>query len=182
MNRRAAIEQIYREHFPFVWKSLHRLGVPDRDLSDAAQDVFMIAYRKLDGFEGRSKMTTWLYGIALRVASDRRRSATARREVLDSAPGATLADVSTDVSGLIERRQARRLLEAILDELPLEQRAVFTAFELDQMSGEQIAELLAIPLGTVWSRLRLARETFRRSIHRLRARERAHLDETGGVP
>jgi hypothetical protein len=80
-------------------------------------------------------------------------------------------DESADVAAQAERRQAAEILESILDALPIEQRAVFTLFELDGMSGEAIAELLDIPLGTVYSRLRLAREAFQRSVTRLRARQ-----------
>jgi RNA polymerase sigma-70 factor (ECF subfamily) len=71
-----------------------------------------------------------------------------------------------------ERREGLAMLEAILDELPLEQRAVFTLFELDGLSGDGIAEMLEIPLGTVYSRLRIAREQFKKTVTRLQARDR----------
>ena len=70
----------------------------------------------------------------------------------------------------------------LLDELELSQRAVFTLFELDGLSGEEIAELLAIPLGTVYSRLRLARETFRRTLERQRAQEHFRMNAVRGTP
>jgi len=163
-------ERVYREQFRFVWRSLRRLGVPDPDLPDAVHDVFVVVHRKLGQFETRSKLTTWLYAICLRTASDRRRSSRHTREVLQERIEATAAE--PDASAFVERREALELLDALLAEMPLEQRAVFTCFELDGMSGEEIAELLAVPLGTVWSRLRLARDTFRQSVTRLRARER----------
>src|SRR5262249_42330543 len=68
-----------------------------------------------------------------------------------------------------ERNQAARLVERVLDDLPLEQRAVFTLFELEEMSGDAIAELLDLPVGTVHSRLRLARVAFRRALARVTA-------------
>jgi len=67
-------EETYRAHFAFVWRSLRRLGVAEDDAADAAQDVFIIVHRKLPEFAGRSKLTTWLYGICFRVASERRRA------------------------------------------------------------------------------------------------------------
>jgi RNA polymerase sigma-70 factor (ECF subfamily) len=79
--------------------------------------------------------------------------------------------MADDASSVMERRQGVELLDAVLAEMPLEQRAVFGCFELEGMSGEQIAELLGLPLATVWSRLRLARDSFRQSVARLRARE-----------
>jgi RNA polymerase sigma-70 factor (ECF subfamily) len=172
--------EVYDEHFRFVWRSLRRLGVRECDVADAVQDVFVVVHRRLGEFEGRSKVTTWLYGICFRVAKDRRRLAHVRREVGDSSE--TLADRSderVDVAGEAERKEGLALLEAILDEMPLEQRAVFTLFELETMTGEAIAEMLGVPLGTVYSRLRIARDVFKRALGRLQARER-FLARAGG--
>ena len=66
-------EHVFVHHFDFVWRSLGRLGVPPEGIEDAAQDVFLVVHRRLADFEGRSSLTTWLYGIALRVARDHRR-------------------------------------------------------------------------------------------------------------
>src|ERR1700744_32306 len=85
------------------------------------------------------------------------------------------ADERVDVAAAAERKQGLALLETILDEMPIDQRAVFTLFELDDQGGEAIAEMLEIPLGTVYSRLRIAREHFQRSLRRLQARERFRL-------
>jgi RNA polymerase sigma-70 factor (ECF subfamily) len=170
MSDTLTLRAVYDEHFPFVWRSLRRLGVPESDVPDAAQEVFLVVHRKLGEFEGRAKLTTWLYAIVLRVAQDRRKKAFDRRRVDDEDAITTLED-GVDPSAQVEQRQRLALLERLLDELPLEQRAVFTLFELDAMSGESIAELLEIPLGTVYSRLRLAREAFAKSAARHRARE-----------
>lgn len=165
------LRSIYEEHFHFVWRSLRRLGVREADVPDAVQDVFLVVHRKLAEFEGRSKVTTWLFGISLRVARDRQKLAHVRRHVDDEQAVLDHIDESVDIVGEAERRQAAAILEGILDELPIEQRAVFTMFELESLGGDAIAELLDIPLGTVYSRLRLAREAFQRSVARLRARE-----------
>src|SRR5512139_586986 len=165
------LRAIYDEHVAFVWRALRRLGVRESDLPDAVQDVFLVVHRKLPEFEGRSKMSTWLFGIAMRVARDRSKLAHVRRQVGDEEAVLAFVDENADVAAQAERRQAAEMLEAILDALPLEQRAVFTLFELDGMSGDAIAELLEIPLGTVYSRLRLAREAFQRSVARLKARQ-----------
>lgn len=173
-------ETVYREHFRFVWRSLRRLGVPESDVADAAQDVFMVVHRRLDEFEGRSKMTTWLFGICLNVARDRKKLAHNRRRSDDDGPLDDAADETTDVAAEAERRQGMRLLESLLDLLPLEQRAVFTLFEMEGLGGEAIAEMLDIPVGTVHSRLRLAREAFERNLKRFHARDRFRLASAGG--
>ncbi|HEY3498343.1 MAG TPA: sigma-70 family RNA polymerase sigma factor [Polyangiaceae bacterium] len=170
----AAFESVYRAHFRFVWRSLRRLGVPERDVPDAVQEVFVVVHRKLAEFDETSRVTTWLYAIALRVASDRRRRACERHEVL-GVP-AESASSNPAESELADRRA---LLERALDALPLEQRAVFTLFELDGMQGHEIATLLDVPVATVHSRLRLARETFRRVVARARARETFELVRSG---
>lgn len=174
-----AFRAIYEAHFRFVWRALRRLGVRESDVPDAVQEVFLVVHRKLPSFEGRSKMTTWLYGISLRVARDRQKLAHARRSVADHDAIAAQVDEGADVGAHAEKRQAHALLERILSDMPLEQRAVFTSFELDGMSGDEIAEMLDVPLGTVYSRLRLAREAFQKNVDRIRARERFRIAEGG---
>lgn len=175
-----SFSEIYDEHFRFVWRSLRRLGVSESDVADAVQDVFLVVHRRLGEFEGRSKVSTWLYGIAFRVARDRRRLAHVRRQVDDEAAIEESADDRVDVAAEAERKQGMERLEALLDELPIEQRAVFTLFELEAMSGDAIAEALDIPLGTVYSRLRIARDQFRKSVARIQARERFRSATAGG--
>ena len=167
-----SFQEIYDDHFRFVWRSLRRLGVPESDVADAVQDVFIVVHRRLGEFERRSKVSTWLYGICYRVARDCRRSAHVRRRVDDDGQIEERADDRADVAAAAEHRQGLALLEAILDELPIDQRAVFTLFELESMGGETIAETLEIPLGTVYSRLRIAREAFRRALGRFQAKDR----------
>lgn len=169
------VEDVYREHFGFAWRSLRHLGVAEADVEDAAQDVFVVVHGKLATFEHRAQITTWIYGICMNVAQARRRRAHVRRE-LPTDPASIPVDESRveQADDALERRQAEDMLDRILDTLPVEQRAVFTLFELDGRSSEEIAELCAIPIGTVYSRLRLAREAFRRATARLEARERFH--------
>jgi RNA polymerase sigma-70 factor (ECF subfamily) len=165
---RESFEAVYRRHFAFTWRLLRSLGVPERDLADAAQDVFVVVHRKLDEFDFRCRVTTWLYGICLRVASGRRRLAPNRHESLGDALEHTLEGQAAPSPELAEQRA---LLRRALDAMPTEQRAVFCLFELEGMTGEEIAELLDVNAATVHSRLRLARETFRRIVRRTRVRE-----------
>jgi DNA-directed RNA polymerase specialized sigma24 family protein len=70
---RLSFADIYREHFDLVWRSLRHLGVTPPALDDAVQEVWMVVYRQLPQFEGRSRVTTWLFGVALNVARSQRR-------------------------------------------------------------------------------------------------------------
>lgn len=156
---------IYDEHVAFVFRSLFRLGVFDRMVPDAAQEVFTVAFRTLDRFEGRSSMRTWLFGIARRVASDVRRSAPARLEVLEETSNEA-PDSKQDVAIWCERREAIARAEALLTTLPEEQRLVFWLFEIEEWTGAEIAEAVDASVPTVHSRLRLAREAIRRRLER----------------
>jgi RNA polymerase sigma-70 factor (ECF subfamily) len=167
------VEDIYREHFDSVWRSLRHLGVAESDVEDAVQDVFVVVHAKLNTFEHRAQITTWIYGICIRVAQARRLRAHARRELPTDPRELPLEEADDQsVDETYERREAERLLDSILDTLPIEQRAVFTLFELEGRSCEEIAQLCEIPIGTVYSRLRLSREAFKRAAARLEARER----------
>ncbi len=163
-------EDVYEEHFEFVWRTLRRLGVPAADLPDVAQEVFLVVHRRLADFEERAKVTTWLFRISARAARDRRRRAHVRREVAAEDSVAEAADPSADPNVKLERADDHALLEQALAALDQEQREVFTAFELEGMTGHAIAAALEIPLGTVYSRLRLGRERFRQGIARAAAR------------
>jgi RNA polymerase sigma-70 factor, ECF subfamily len=153
----AAYTSLYRQHFAFVWRSLRRLGIDERELPDGAQEVFLIVFRRLPELDLDSKLTTWLYAVCLRVASDWRRRAHRRHELIgvETHQPEGVSDEEPRV------RELRALLCKALDAMPMEQRAVFVAFELEGLSGEEIADALRVPIPTVHSRLRLARERFR---------------------
>jgi RNA polymerase sigma-70 factor, ECF subfamily len=157
-----SFQGLYEEHLDFVWRTLRRLGVPPPDLPDVAQEVFLVVYRRLPDFEPRARVTTWLFPICLHAARDRRRRAHVRREVPREEHD--LEDPAPLPGNDLERQDDLSLFEAALSDMNLDQRAVFVLFELEDLRGEDIAATLAIPLGTVYSRLRLARAAFRSSV------------------
>src|SRR3954469_11676826 len=117
------LRDLLDEHFELVWRTLRRLGVPVSDLDDAVQQVFLVVRRKVSAIES-GKEKPFIFQIAFRVASDARRTVRRRREVFDS----TLldgVDSSLGPEALVERKRARALLDLVLDELPIELRAVF---------------------------------------------------------
>jgi RNA polymerase sigma-70 factor (ECF subfamily) len=161
----ATFPEVYRAHFRFVWRTLGRLGAREADLLDLTQNVFIVVHRQLAGFEGRSELTTWLFSICRLVVKDYLRSAPIRREVLvDVGELSKRVGASDSPLRRLDSDDLGRTLEAILDRLPEKLRTAFVLFELDEMSGEDIAQLLEVPVGTVRSRLRLAREAFQREV------------------
>src|SRR5882672_886762 len=165
-------EALYEEHFDFVWRSLRRLGIPAPSIDDAVQDVFLVVHRRLGEFEGRSSVKTWLFGIALRVASVHRRAAARRpTEPLTEEPADAAAPPAAEA--LSEAREAARLVHQLLDCLDEDRRAVFVLSELEQMTAPEISMALGVNLNTVYSRLRLARRDFDAALARHRARRPA---------
>ena len=147
-------------HYDFTWRSLRRLGVAQADSDDAAQQVFLVASRKAGSIRSGC-VRAFLFQTALRVAADFRRACRRRREEsIDDLECSNVADTSPLSDELIELQRARERLDQILDNMSLEVRAVFVLHEIDQMTMNDIASLIGIPVGTVASRLRRARQVF----------------------
>ena len=164
-SREALFRELYDSNFRLVWRALSRLGVHESDLMDLTQKVFLTAYLKLPQFEGRSLLSTWLWGICRRVASSYRRSGSVRYEV---ATDPVSLEVSAEQQGAVTPEQdlVQDTVDSILSKLSEPQRVVFTLFEVDELDGREIATLLNISIGTVRSRLRYARKLFRREVQR----------------
>lgn len=163
-------DAVYAEHFDFVWRSVRRLGVHPPSTDDVVQDTFLIAYRKLSSFEGRSTLRSWLFGIARRVVSDHRRSKRRRPEAELSEGGTLRTETADGPHAMTAAREAAAMLQHFLESLPEEQREVFVAVEIEQMSAPEFEAASGVKLNTVYSRLRLARAAFERAADQHRQR------------
>lgn len=162
-----SLAEIFREYAPFVWRGLRRLGIPESDVEDVCQEVFVVVHRKLGDFEGRSSLKTWIYGICARTASDYRRSGRVRREVVtDAPPDAPQEGGQHDAVAL---RQARATLDKILDQLDDDKRSVFVLYEIEELTMAEVSEALGCPLQTAYSRLHAARKVVEAGVARARA-------------
>ncbi len=161
---------IFMANHAFVCRSLSYFGVGAANVEDLAQEVFLVLHRRLEDFDRGQDLRSWLFGIARRVAAGYRRRAYHVRERVTAEPHAEGISPDSPEENA-EHARARDRMEAILERMTLDQRAVFVMFELDGMTGAEIAELMDCPLQTVFSRLRRARETFERHVSRLRATE-----------
>jgi len=159
---------LVRSELTWVWRLLRRIGLSPADADDAAQQVFLVVARR--GTEVSSgRIRPFLYGTALRVAANARRSLRRRREVAnESAVDAALHEVELD--DVVEQRRARALLDELLAELPAELRRVLVLAEIEQLTAKQIGELEGVPQGTAASRLRRARAAFYALLEREQAR------------
>ena len=161
---------LYEQQFRYVFRTLRRLGAAPAEADDLVQEVFTVVFQRLADYDRNRPIEPWLFGIAFRVASTHRRRRS--RRVPEVALGAReLAD--EDAAGpeaSLGDRRARELVLRALDALSLDQRAVFVMHEIDEQPIPVVAETLAIPLNTAYSRLRAARAGFAARVRRLEGR------------
>ncbi len=175
----SAQRQLYESHADFVRRLVIRLGIPIADADDLVQETFIVAFRKWAEFEqrrpagsqaGATTERTWLYAIAVRVAAGARRRGRVRRFLgLDQAPEP--ADPVSPAT-LLERAEARRQVHRLLEGIGEKKRTVFVLFELEGLSGEEIAAVVDCPVKTVWTRLFHARREFLQRLAREELKDR----------
>jgi RNA polymerase sigma-70 factor (ECF subfamily) len=174
----SAQRQLYESHANFVRRLVLRLGTPAADADDLVQETFVIAFRHWSKFDPRrfassdmaSAERTWLYAIAVRVAAGARRRARLRR-FLGLEEIAEPRDPTTPAS-LFERAEARRRVRRLLEGIGEKKRTAFVLFELEGLSGEEIARVVGAPVKTVWTRLFHARREFLERLAREELRDR----------
>jgi RNA polymerase sigma-70 factor (ECF subfamily) len=177
------IDRLFEEHADFVRRAVINLAGPGMDADDLVQDVFVQVFRGWDRFEGRSSVRTWLYGVALGVVRNARRRARFRRFLgLDAAEAAEPFEPEAQPDAQLERREAKQVVHAVLEKLPEKKRTVLVLFELEGLSGEEIAEVVGCPVQTVWTRLFRARQEFARQLERHEQLERSRDPLSGRKP
>jgi RNA polymerase sigma-70 factor, ECF subfamily len=171
-DRAAQFKRMFEAEFGYVWGSLHRLGVHPSNVEDVTHDVFLQVYSKLNAYDPARPIRPWLFGFAFRAASEYRREARHRREVMGVDHDAIHSGPTPEAAvGTAEEGQ---LVMTALTLVPVERRAVLIAYELDAMPMKEIAASLEIPLHTAYSRLRVAREEFAAAIRSLEAPQSRH--------
>lgn len=168
---------LFSEHADFVWRALRRHGVPERELDDARQEVFIVVFRRLSTFEGRSSMRSWMYGIAVRVAMSMRRRAFFRRELLNVPQPEEHA--THDMFETYAQKQALERLKVALSSLRHAQREVFVLYELEGMTIAETAAAMGVPENTALYRLYAARRALS---SRLQRTTRPPLSAAGADP
>jgi RNA polymerase sigma-70 factor (ECF subfamily) len=172
-GERARLPSLSNDDLSYVWFSLRRLGVPERDLEDVAQDVVVVFYQRAGDFDPARPLRPWLFGIAARVAANHVRLARHTREHLAGDGMPEPADDAPAAEAKLETEEARRLVIQCLQVLDPDRRAVFVMHDIDGIPIPEVAAVLSIPLNTAYSRLRLAREQFKATLQRERLRRGA---------
>ena len=150
-------EQIYDERFGDVERWVRALGGRSPDVSDLAQDVFIVAFRRLSEFDGQN-VAGWLYQITRRKMRDYRRLSWIKHLFTNrNASTFESAALGADQLQQVDNNEKQVLLDRILNKLPAEQRAAFVLFELDGLTGAEIALVQQVPINTVWARIHRAR-------------------------
>ena len=180
---RPSFESVYRAHGRTVARWAIRLLGPKTDFEDVVQDVFLVVRRRLPEFRGDAEITTWLYEITVRVVQRWRMRArwwswvTGRGQSPGrgrmAEPLAPTAESPSDPHALLEARERTRTLYQLLDELSEAQRTTFILFEIEGLSGAQIAEITGTKVNAVWVRLSRARRKFMERMRAWEERERS---------
>lgn len=163
---RPSFEQVYEAEFATVWRTVRRFGVPSHAIEDVVQQVFVAIYRQLEHYEGRCALSTWVFAIVLRTVSNHRRAHRRKgaAHALSSHVSSEAELIATGDSPLeqAEKCQATEIAHELLSRMDANKANTFVMFEILGFTVPEIAQASAVPVNTVYSRLRHAREEFGR--------------------
>ena len=171
-SRDAKFREIYEGWFDHVVKWLYALGVPGSDTEDLAQEIFLVVRRTLSRFDG-GNLAAWLYKISQLTVRDHRRRAWFKNLVIrrQDADIASIPHSAEGPAGNYEQAENRRMFQRLVARMSEKLRTTFVLFEIEGYSGEEIADIQDIPLGTVWTRLHHARKQFWKLVNEQRLSE-----------
>jgi RNA polymerase sigma-70 factor (ECF subfamily) len=168
----AAFEALMRRYNRTLFRTARAILRDDAEAEDALQEAYIQAFRAIGTFRGEAKLSTWLARVVANEALMRRRKRARRAEIVPLIPGSADAELNEipDESSAArpehsaQRSEMRRLLEAQIDSLPDDFRAVFVLRAVEELSVEETAETLGIPQATVRTRLFRARSLLREGL------------------
>jgi RNA polymerase sigma-70 factor, ECF subfamily len=163
-------EQLYALYFGFTWRVLRHLGVPPHAIDDVVQEVWIVVHQRLEAFEGRSSLKTWLFGITFNVMRNQRRAEERRVKLL-----ATPEPADPPLDPEMERlgREAWERVERFLGTLDELNRAIFVCALLEHLPAKETAEATGVDVSTVYQRMRSLRQRFKAWLDSLAAEPEA---------
>jgi RNA polymerase sigma-70 factor (ECF subfamily) len=165
------VEELFRAYAAVVERWVARLAGSAIDAEDVVQEVFLVVQRRLAEWRAEANISTWLYRITERVVRrqrDRQRLGQWAQGLAEDFTAQIPCDGHTPAAAL-EHKQTRSIVHAALDSLPPPQREVVALFELEGLSGHEIAARTRTKYATVWVRLHRGRAAFRQRVCELRA-------------
>lgn len=176
----AALEAVMEQFSPRVYRVAFGITRSHAEAEEVVQDVFLTLFRKVDSFEGRAALGTWLYRVAANAALGRRRGKRASMETLledqlpafksdghrDGDRAFLIRDWSETPEEELLSGEARAIMDAALDQLPAHYRAILVMRDVEELSNEEVAEALGESVSTVKSRLHRARMALRETLTR----------------
>ncbi len=163
MNADEACLDAFQNELDYVYRTLRRLGTPASEVDDLAQEVFLALRGCWDEYDATRPLRPFLFGISFRIASAHERKR--RREVAFGV--VEVGDAGPGPDDALASKQARALVLAALERIPLPRRAVLVMHDIDDVPVSTVAKVLDIPLFTVYSRLRKARRELEAAIRRM---------------
>jgi RNA polymerase sigma-70 factor (ECF subfamily) len=158
----ACLDAFQRE-LEYVHRTLRRLGTAPSEIDDLAQEVFLALHGCWAAYDPARPLRPYLFGIAFRIAAAHHRKR--RREVTFEV--VEVSDTGPAPDDAVASKQARALVLAALERIPLPRRAVLVMHDIDDVPVEDVAGALGIPRFTVYSRLRKARRELEAAVRRL---------------
>ena len=161
-------DRVYESMVQYVWDVVCRMGVPRSDAEDVVQEVFVTVYRRLGDFEGRAQLKTWVFSIAVHFAQHyfRTRARKPGNRATANDIHALIDSRESGPASELERMEGLDALDRVLAKLNERQRVVFVLAELEQMTLQDIAEVVGSNANTVATRLRAARKAFEKALAR----------------
>jgi RNA polymerase sigma-70 factor (ECF subfamily) len=166
---KAAFNALVERHKQRAYHYASRLTNNPDEAADIVAETFLRVYRSLEGFKGESSFTTWLYRIETNCFLDMRKRSNARPALsldealqgTDGQLGIQIVDDRENAHERIEKSERITAIESGMKHLPEHQRTILLMYHAESMSYEDIASILALPIGTVKSRLNRARLSLR---------------------
>lgn len=158
-------EVLVRRHQKAIFNLVYRLLGDYDEAAEAAQEVFLSAYKSIGQFRGEANFSTWLYRIGLNHASTRRKSLNSMHQhhiPLDNTE--VIADSAVDPAKNVEHKEIQQRVQQALNRLDPEDARIILLRDLQDVTYEEVAEMLDIPVGTVKSRLHRARQALKTSL------------------
>lgn len=167
-----SFEAVYQRHFDLVWTAARQLGVSADAIDDVVQEIFVVIHGRLASLQNVESLRSWVYSVARRTISTYRRNQRTRTASSNkySEVASWLEPLPPTPHELSELAERQRLLLQLLSELDETKREVFVLAEVEGFTAPEIAQALEIPVNTVYSRLRLARQTFEQAVAQHRGR------------